>query len=116
MCGTRSAARVGMKPEKPTQRDANQGEGDPASARHYNQQLREFIAGGKVDPAAHDAEAYVVNQPEEAARAERRARRGPQGTRISLDEMVAKSRTVVDRVRSIVDRALGRLRARFGRK
>jgi hypothetical protein len=105
-----------MKPEKPTQRDANQGEGDPASARHYNQQLREFIAGGKVEPAARDAEAYVVNKPEDAARAERRARRGPQGTRVSLDEMVAKSRTVVDRVRAIMDRTLGRLRARFGRK
>ena len=105
-----------MKPEKPTQRDANQGEGDRSSARRYDRHLREFIAGGKVEPAAHEAEVYVVNKPEEAARAERRARRGPQPTRISIDEMIARSRTVVERVRPVVHRVLGKLRARFIRK
>lgn len=105
-----------MKPEKPTQHDANEGEGNRTSARHYNQQLREFVAGGKVEPAAHAAEAYVQQKPKEAARAEKEAQRGPHPTRVSLDEMVAKSRTVVDRVRPFVERALGRLRARLGRK
>jgi len=105
-----------MKPEKPTHHDANEGEGNRTSARHYNQQLREFVAGGKVEPAAHAAEAYVRQKPEEAARAEQKAQRGPHPTRVSLDEMVAKSRTVVDRVRPVVERALGRLRARLGRK
>jgi len=104
-----------MKPEKPTQRDANQGEGARSSARRYDRQLREFIAGGQVEPAAHEAEAYVVNKPEEA-RAERRARRGPQPTRISIDEMIARSRTVVERVRPVVHRVLGKLRARLVRK
>ena len=104
-----------MKPDKPTQRDTNQGEGDRASARHYNEGLRDFVAGGKVEPAAKEAEAYVRQKPQEAARAERTARRGPH-TGISLDEMIAKSRTVVDRVRPIVDRAVDKLRARFGRR
>jgi len=40
--------------------------------------------------------------------------RGPH-THVTLDEMVAKSRTVVERVRPIVDRAVGKLRARFAR-
>jgi hypothetical protein len=104
-----------MKPEKPTQRDANQGEGDRISARHYNKGVHEFVSGGKVEPAARDAEAYVTRDPEDAERAERRAKRGPRGTRVSLDELMAMGRTVVDRVRPIVDRAVGRLRTRFGR-
>ena len=114
--GTRSAHLTGMNPEKPTPHDPNQGEGDRGSARRYNQEVREFVAGGKVEPAGNEAETYVTQQPEDAARAERRAKRGPRSTRTSLDELVAQGRTVVDRVRPIVDRAVGRLRARFGRK
>ncbi|HEU4734312.1 MAG TPA: hypothetical protein VFT22_40750 [Kofleriaceae bacterium] len=112
-----------MKPEKPTQRGANQGEGDRLSARRYNKEVREFVAEGHVEPAAREAKAYVSERPEDAARAERRARRGPRSTRISIDELVAQGRTVVDRVRPVVDRvrpvvhrAVGRLRARFARK
>jgi hypothetical protein len=112
-----------MKPEKPTQRDANQGEGDRLSARRYNREVREFVADGQVEPAAREAEAFVAHKPAEAARAERRARRGPQSSRISIDELVAKGQTVVDRmrpvvdrVRPVVDRAVGRLRARFARR
>lgn len=104
-----------MNPDKPTQRDANQGEGDRVSARHYNEKLREFVAGGKVEPAAREAGAYVEQKPEDAARAERKAKRGPK-THVSIDEMFAKSRGVVERVRPIVSRAIGRLRARFDRK
>ncbi len=116
MYGTRSAHLTGMNPEKPTPHDPKQGEGDRSSARRYNQDVREFVAGGKVEPAAHEAETYVTQKPQDAARAERSAKRGPRSTRISLDELVAQGRTVVDRVRPIVDRAVGRLRARFGRK
>jgi hypothetical protein len=104
-----------MKPEKPTQPDAKQGEGDRGSARRYNKEVSEFVAGGKVEPAARDA-ANVAHKPQDAARVERSARRGPRSTRTSLDELVAKGRTVVDRVRPVVDRAVDRLRARFGRK
>ena len=104
-----------MKPEKPTERDANQGEGNRVAARHYNERLREFVASGRVEPAARAAESYVERWPADAARAERRARRGPH-THVTLDEMVAKSRPIVERVRPIFDRVVGRLRARFHRK
>lgn len=104
-----------MKPENPTHRDANQGEGDKVAARHYNQQLRDFVAGGNVEPAAQDAKTYVDSQPIEAARAERKAKRGP-STRVSLDELIARGRTVVERVRPVVTRAVDKLRARIGHK
>lgn len=104
-----------MKPEKPTQRDANQGEGDRVSARHYNEQLREFVHGGQVDPAARDAEAYVARTPVDAARAERTAKRGPHASGM-LEQLVARARTVAERVRPVVDRAVGKLRARLVRK
>ena len=53
--------------------------------------------------------------PDEAAQAERHARYGSHPTRVSLDELVAKGRTMVDRVRPIVERTVDRLR-RFARK
>jgi hypothetical protein len=111
-----------MKPEQPTApgktdgRDPNQGDGDRVSARHYNEQLREFIAQHRVGSPAREAERYVARQPDDAARAERRARGGPRPTRVSLDELVAMGRTVADRVRPYVERVVGRLRARFHRK
>ena len=105
-----------MKPVNTTPRDVNQGEGDKNAARHYNQQLHAFVESGKVEPAARDAERFVEQQPLEAKRAERKAKRGPSATRVSLDELLAKGRTVVDRVRPIVERAVGKLRTRFARK
>ena len=80
-----------MKPRNP---DANQGEGDRISARHYNRKLRSYIATGQVDDAL----------------------RAKDHTRVSVDELVAKGRTVVDRVKPIVERAAARLRSRLGRK
>lgn len=97
-----------MKPDKPT-RDENQGEGDRRSARAYGRHVREFVASGRVEPAARDADAYVEHHPGDAARAERKARRGPH-TRVSLDELIAKGRTLVDRVESAVRRVRGRIR------
>lgn len=94
----------------------NQGEGDKLSARRYNRDVREFIAEGKVEDAAHEAREYLEREPDEAARAEERAKRGPRGTRVSVDELVAKGRTVIDRVRPIVKRAADRVRSRLGRK
>jgi hypothetical protein len=110
-----------MKPEDPTQRDSNQGEGDRRSAHHYNEKLREFVDRGQVAPAAHDAKAYVERAPDDAARAERKAKRGPAAARSAhlwptLDQLVGKARTYVDRARPIVVRALGKLRARYARK
>ena len=97
-------------------RDPNQGEGDRVSARRYNKQVEDFVAEGKVGSSAHEAERYVEAQPKDAARAERKAKRGPHHTKVSLDELVNMGRTVVDRLRPYVERGVGRLRARFHRK
>ena len=108
-----------MKPQHPSnglRPDQNQGEGDKLSARRYNRDVREFVASGKVDEAAHDARLYVERNPEEAEEAEARAKRGPRrGPRVSVDELVAKGRTVVDRVRPLVDRVTSKVRSRLGR-
>ena len=109
-----------MRPHNTSQggsKDPLQGEGDKISARHYNRDLREFIAEGKVDEAAEDARLYVERDPADAEAAEDAARRGPRRRkRISVDELVAKSRTVVDRVRPMIERASQLIRSRFGRK
>jgi hypothetical protein len=111
-----------MKPEQPTWpgaspgRDPNQGEGDRVSARHYNEQVEEFVAEGKVDSSAREAERYVETQPDDAARAERSAKRGPHPTKVTLDELIGMGRTMLERVRPYVERGVGRLRARFHRK
>ncbi len=93
--------------------DPNQGEGDKASARHYNRDAREFVAEGRVEEAAREAKQYVERDPADAARAERKAQRGPNSPRVSVDELIAKGKTVVDRVRPMLERAADKLRARF---
>jgi hypothetical protein len=98
---------------KPTSSGRNKGEGDRKSARRYNRKLREFISQGKVDPAAREAESYVEREPHDAERAERAAKRGPHGTKVSVDELVAKGRTVFDRMRPLVSRVVARARKRF---
>ena len=93
-------------------KDPMQGEGDKASARHYNRDLREFIAEGKVEEAAEDAKLYVERDPDDAERAEEKAKRGPRSKRVSVDDLIAKGRTVVDRIRPYV----AKLRSKLGRK
>ncbi len=105
-----------MKPHNP---DQNQGEGDRRSARLYNRDVRRFVAEGKVEDAARDAKDYVEREPGAAARAEARARRGPHGgrsTRATVDELIAKGRTVIDRIRPLFDRIAARLRRRFAHR
>jgi hypothetical protein len=97
-----------MKSQNPT----NQGEGDRESARRYNRDVREFIAEGNVDRAAEDARQFLEREPEAAAKAEATAKRGPRGTKVSVDELVAKGRGLIDRVRN----AVSRLRTRYARK
>lgn len=99
-----------MKLDKPTQ-DENRGEGDRISGRRTQQRVREFVAGGKVEPAARDAERHVERAPDDAARAEASARRGPRSTRVSVDELVAKGHTVIGRMEALVRR----IARRFGR-
>ena len=103
-----------MKNQPP--KDPNQGEGDRVSARRYNREVSEFVAEGKVDEAAREAADYVQAEPEDAKRAERVAKRGPHPTRVSVDELVAKGRNVFDRVRPYVDRIVGQVRQRLGRR
>lgn len=105
-----------MKPGKQTQRGPNQGEGDRVSARHYNKKARKFAASGNVAPAARDAERFVEQSPEAASRAEDAAKRGPHPADSTVDGLIAKGRSVVERVRPIVDRTVGKLRNRFSRK
>ena len=45
-----------------------------------------------------------------------RVKYGPHSTRVTLDELVAKGRTLIDRVRPVMERTVDRLRARFARK
>ena len=97
-------------------KDPNQGEGDRISARRYDRNVRDFVAEGKVPDAANEAKSYVERDPDDAAKAEDKAKRGPFGTRVSIDELVAKGQTVVERVRPMVSKVVGNLRARFGRK
>ena len=75
-------------------KDPNQGEGDRTSARRYNRDLRDFIAKGRVDPAARQAEQYVEAHPDEAMRAERKAKHGPMGW---LERTVESIRAVLHR-------------------
>lgn len=98
-------------------KDPNQGEGDRNSARRYDRNVREFVEEGKVAEAANDARQYVDDDPADAEAAEQAAKRGPSGSRgVSVDQLVAKGQSLIERVRPVVDRAVGNLRKRFGRK
>jgi hypothetical protein len=91
---------------------ANQGEGDRVSSRRYNNHLQQFVAAGKVDRAARGAAKHVTQEPEAAAAAERAAKAGPRGgTKVTIDELVAKGRSVIDRI----GQAAKRVRARFSK-
>ena len=98
-------------------KDPNQGEGDRIAARRYDRNVREFVEEGKVSEAANNARQYVESEPGDAAAAESAAKRGPKAGRgVSVDELVAKGQSLIERVRPVVDRAVGNLRKRFGRK
>lgn len=94
----------------------NQGEGDKISAREYNSAAREFVAEGKVDAAARDAAAFVDAKPEEAQRAEAAGRRGPKGSKVSVDGLVEMGRSVIDRVRPYVTRAVDRVKSKLDKR
>jgi hypothetical protein len=92
-------------------RHSNQGEGDRKSARRYDRHLHEYIAEGKVDDAAQIARNFVELHPLEAEHAERKARRGPTAF-ATAEELVARGRTFVERIRQ----AAAKLRARVSQK
>ena len=102
-------------------KDPMQGEGDRASARRYDSNVRKFVDQGKVSDAAHEAEAYVERDPEGAEASEAAAKRGPHGEfsssrRVSVDELVAKGQSLIERVRPMVGRAMDSIKTRLGRK
>ena len=96
------------------QKDPNQGEGDRVSARRYGDNVREFIDEGKVDDAADEAKRFVEAEPVEAKAAEAAGKHGP-GRGVSVDELIAKGHSLIERVRPKVERAVDTLRKRFKR-
>lgn len=89
------------------EKDRNQGEGDRISARRYDHHLKEFISEGKVDDAAKQAREFVNAHPGEAERAERKAKAGPNPQGIA-GEIIAKGRSLFERIRHAVRRRLVR--------
>jgi hypothetical protein len=55
-------------------------------------------------------------QPDSAGSDKRKPARRSRGTKVSVDELVAKSRTVLDRVAPIFERAASKIRARLRAK
>jgi hypothetical protein len=92
--------------------DQNQGEGDRRSSRRYNRDVQRFVADGKVEGAAEEAKQYVERHPSQAARDEAKARKGP-GASATVDELIAKGRTIVDRIKPVVERVTQRVRRSF---
>lgn len=97
-------------------KDPNQGEGDRISARRYDKHVRDFIDEGKVDSAANEARGYVESDPAGAEAAEEAAKRGPSARRASVDDLVAKGHSLIERVRPMVERTVDNLKKRFGRR
>ena len=56
-----------------------QGEGDYASARRYDEETREFVESGKVEPAANAAKPKNEAEAKEMERAEARGRARSKG-------------------------------------
>lgn len=90
-------------------KDPNEGEGGRTAARRYDRKAEQFVAEGKVPDAASQARTYVDRDPAGAAKAERTARSRPTGGRwASVDDLVAKGRTVLERARRVVAALRGR--------
>ena len=89
-------------------KDPNEGEGNRTDARRYDQDVRDFVATGKVAEAATDARAALDLDPTAAAEAEVVARRGP---RLAGGTSIPRF-TLVERMRHAYDN----LRARFNHK
>lgn len=56
-----------------------QGEGDYKSARRYDEETRQFVEAGKVDPAARAAEPSDEAEADEMLRAEEKGRARSKG-------------------------------------
>lgn len=100
------SASISTDVTKPTvAKEPNQGEGNRVAAEQYDEDARTFIAEGKVPQAAREARAALDADPAGAAKAERDAKHGPE-SHLSLEDLVAKGRSavekVVDKVRTVI--------------
>lgn len=95
-----------MKPN-----DTNQGEGNRDADRQYRSDVREFISKGKVGAAAKDAKDFVEQNPAEAKAAEQAAKHGS-----TVDELIAKGKGIVERVKNVVEEKVSDLRTKYGKK
>ncbi len=86
----------------------NQGEGDKASARKYNANVRQFVAAHKVDDAARTAKEFLEANPAEAAADEAKATAGPHPIAGRIEELITEGKAMVGRARA-------KLRAKFAR-
>jgi hypothetical protein len=91
---------TGMNEDK-TNNTKNQGEGDRASARRYERDVKGYVARGKekVERAASSAKTYVEQHGDDARRAERQAARGPHAWP-TFDELVARGKQWIERMRA----------------
>jgi hypothetical protein len=104
-----------MKPHNPT--NGHDGDYGRQGARRYNRHARDFMENeGRVEEAARDAKSWVDREPDAAEAAEMRGKQGPHPVRVSVEELVAKSRSLVDRIKPVVQRAADRIRDRLNRK
>ena len=80
--------------------DKNQGEGDRASARRYERDVKQFVAQGKdkVEDAASSAKTFVEEHAHQRD-AERKASRGPHAWP-TFDEPVARGKEMFERMRA----------------
>ncbi|MBL8286473.1 MAG: hypothetical protein JNL85_00680 [Rubrivivax sp.] len=63
----------------PPSRGANHGEGDPESARHYNEAQQQFVQSGRVQQAADAARPRDDGEAEDMQRAEQQGREHAKG-------------------------------------
>ena len=83
-------------------KDPNQGEGDKKSGMRYDKHAEKFVAEGKVEDAAEKARLFVERHPDDARRAEQKAKRGPTTSWAAVDDLVKKGRTLFERLRHAV--------------
>jgi hypothetical protein len=79
--------------------------------------IRARAARGTRRAACPDMKLDKPTQDDNQGEADRAAaRHGPRPTRISLDELIARGHTVIDRMEALVRRIAGRLDGRSGRR
>ncbi len=81
----------------------NQGEGDRASARRYERDVKQFVADGKGKVVRTrrvvGQKQFVDEHGQEARDAERKASRGPHAWP-TFDELVSRGKEMIERMRA----------------